>query len=163
MINRVNFIKHLNKSETNNAQTNKTPAEAALSVEGNQLKIATFNLFNYLEPPNAYFEFERIYSAEQWRKKQRWITHYLSEHQPDIIGFQEVFSATSLKELVLSQGYSYFEVVDEPEIIDEFIYRKPVVAIASRYPIIKVAAVNPDTELAQQLGLTTHFHLAARY
>jgi len=114
-------------------------------------------LFNYLEPPNAFYEFERIYSAEQWVKKQKWIAEYLSEYQPDIIGFQEVFSAESLKELVIAQGYAYFEVVDQPHVIDEFIYRSPVVAIASRYPIIEVEAVKPNIELAQTLGLANDF------
>jgi endonuclease/exonuclease/phosphatase family metal-dependent hydrolase len=122
-----------------------------------QLKIATFNLFNYLEPPNAFYEFERIYSAEQWAKKQRWIADYLREYQPDIIGFQEVFSIESLKELVSPLNYRYFEVVDKPEVIDEFIYKKPVVAIASRYPIIDVKTVKTNTELAQTLGLTNNF------
>ncbi|NQZ88931.1 MAG: endonuclease/exonuclease/phosphatase family protein [Colwellia sp.] len=124
--------------------------------------MATFNLFNYLEPPNAYYDFERIYSAEQWKKKQRWIAEYLREFQPDIIGFQEVFSPESLKELVATQGYDYFAVVDQPEVIDDFIYRSPVVAIASRYPIVDVAAVKPNTELAETLGLANNFSFSRK-
>ncbi|WP_413692707.1 hypothetical protein [Psychromonas sp. KJ10-2] len=31
-------------------------------------KVATFNLFNYLAPPDAFYDFDRIYSAEQWQK-----------------------------------------------------------------------------------------------
>ena len=104
-------------------------------VDNMQLKVATFNLFNYLEPPNAFYEFERIYSAEQWKKKQKWITSYLDKHQPDIIGFQEVFSIESLKNLLLAEGYNYFAVVDQPQVIDDFIYKSPVVAIASRFPL----------------------------
>lgn len=127
-----------------------------------QLTIATFNLFNYLEPPNAFYEFERIYSAEQWQKKQLWIAEYLGEFQPDIIGFQEVFSAESLKELVTAQGYSYFEVVDQPQVIDDFIYRSPVVAIVSRYPIVDVKAVKPNLELAQTLGLSPEFSFSRK-
>jgi len=119
-------------------------------------------LFNYLEPPNAYYDFERIYSTEQWAKKQKWVTAYLGKYQPDIIGFQEVFSAESLKELVLTQGYAYFEVVDQPHVIDDFIYRSPVVAIASRYPIVGVTAVVPDTELAQTLALTNDFSFSRK-
>ena len=46
----------------------------SVSVANTHLKIATFNLLNYLEPPNAFYDFDRIYSAEQWQKKQRWIT-----------------------------------------------------------------------------------------
>lgn len=119
-------------------------------------------MFNYLAPPNAYYDFERIYSAKQWAKKQKWITDYLYEYQPDIIGFQEVFSPESLKELVAAQGYPYFEVVDQAEVIDDFIYRSPVVAIASRYPIVDVAAVKPNTELAQTLGLTNEFSFSRK-
>jgi len=119
-------------------------------------------LFNYLEPPNAYYEFERIYSAAQWAKKQKWIAEYLREFQPDIIGFQEVFSADSLKELVAEQGYAYFAVIDQPEVIDDFIYRSPVVAIASRYPIAEVAAVKANTELAQTLGLASDFSFSRK-
>lgn len=127
-----------------------------------QLKIATFNLFNYLEPPNAYYDFDRIYSTEQWIKKQSWISTYLQEYQPDIIGFQEVFSPDSLRALVAAQGYEYFAVVDEPEIIDDFIYRSPVVAIASRFPIVEVSTIKPNIELAQVLGLTHEFSFSRK-
>jgi endonuclease/exonuclease/phosphatase family metal-dependent hydrolase len=119
-------------------------------------------LFNYLEPPNAFYEFERIYSTVQWEKKQKWITEYLGEYQPDIIGFQEVFSAQSLKELVLAQGYPYFAVVDQPDVVDDFIYRSPVVAIASRYPIVNAVAVEPSNELAQILGLANDFSFSRK-
>lgn len=119
-------------------------------------------MFNYLEPPNAFYEFERIYSRQQWHKKQCWITDYLREYQPDIIGFQEVFSTQSLKELTATQGYNYFEVVDEPQVIDDFIYKKPVVAIASRYPIVEINTIEPDLELAQVLGLTHDFSFSRK-
>ncbi|KAA1155120.1 endonuclease/exonuclease/phosphatase family protein [Pseudoalteromonas sp. FUC4] len=114
-------------------------------------------MFNYLEPPNAYYEFEKIYTAQQWAKKQRWIVDYLTGHAPDVIGFQEVFSIDSLKELVGEQGYNDFAVVDTPEVIDDFIYKRPVVAIASKYPIVEVAAVEHDSELANALGLNSEF------
>jgi endonuclease/exonuclease/phosphatase family metal-dependent hydrolase len=127
-----------------------------------QVKIATFNLFNYLEPPNAYYEFERIYTALQWYKKQRWIANYLNEYQPDIIGFQEVFSIESLKLLVTKLGYPYFAVIDAPHVIDDFIYKHPVVAIASRYPIVEVAGVKHDNELAINLGLSADFSFSRK-
>lgn len=144
-----------NTHTLNNLESGAT--EEPVAIAHSELKIATFNLFNYLEPPNAFYEFERIYTAEQWAKKQRWITDYLTEHQPDVIGFQEVFSAGSLKLLVEQVGYKYFAVVDEPQVIDDFIYKRPVVAIASRFPITAVAAVQHDTELAQTLGLSEDF------
>lgn len=156
---RVSIIKHSDKNEACliDLSTINSTINISISEANTQLKIATFNLFNYLEPPNAYYDFERIYSAEQWAKKQHWITTYLNEYQPDIIGFQEVFSPDSLKELVAEQGYNYFAVVDEAEVIDDFIYRSPVVAIASRYPLISVTAVQSNIELAQTLGLSNNF------
>ena len=74
-----------------------------------------------------------------------------------MIGFQEVFSIESLKELVGGQGYDYFAVVDTPEVIDDFIYKRPVVAIAAKYPIVEVAAVEHDNELASTIGLNSDF------
>ena len=139
--------------------TSPTPAdiECESALGQTQLKIATFNLFNYLAPPNAFYDFDRIYSAEQWQKKQRWVATYLQTHEPDIIGFQEVFSIDSLAELVKKEGYEYFAVVDEPTVIDDFIYRDPVVALASKFPIKEVASIPVDKALAMQLGLTEDF------
>lgn len=137
--------------------TDNSEQSPEMMITNSTLKIATFNLFNYLEPPNAYYEFERIYTAEQWAKKKRWIIDYLTEHQPDVIGFQEVFSIESLKELVKQQGYAHFAVVDEPQVIDDFIYKRPIVAIAAKYPIVEVASVKHDYELANTLGLTEDF------
>lgn len=139
-----------------------THPQTALSdcVTITQLKIATFNLFNYLAPPDAFYDFDRIYSAPQWQKKQRWIESYLQSQAPDIIGFQEVFSVDSLAQLVKKQGYEYFAVVDQPTVIDDFIYRDPVVALASKFPIKEVQRVVVDTALALQLGLTSDFNFS---
>ena len=127
------------------------------SLPNSALKIATFNLFNYLEPPNAFYEFNNIYSAEQWQKKQLWISQYLAEQQPDVIGFQEVFSTESLEVLVAEQGYPYFTVIDQAKVTDGFIYRSPVVAIASRFPIVETSSLKLDAQLAESLGLSNDF------
>jgi hypothetical protein len=60
------------------------------------------------------------------------------------------------------QGYDYFATIDEPQIIDDFIYKKPVVAIASRYPIVDVVSVQPNIELAQTLGLADDFSFSRK-
>ncbi|MFT5235908.1 MAG: endonuclease/exonuclease/phosphatase family metal-dependent hydrolase [Shewanella sp.] len=121
------------------------------------IKIATFNLFNFIEPPGAYYDFENIYSQEQWQKKLEWITKYLNAHQPDVIGFQEVFSPDALAKLTQSCGMKYFAVLDKPDVVDDFIYSKPVVAIASRYPIKEVSSVEADARLANMMGIQTGF------
>ena len=125
-----------------------------------QITVATFNLFNYLAPPDAFYDFDRIYSAEQWQKKENWIASYLHTNMPDIIGFQEVFSIDALEALVNKQGYEHFAVVDKPTVIDDFIHRDPVVALASKFPITEVAAVSVDKDLAVQLGLTETFNFS---
>lgn len=111
-----------------------------------QLKIASFNLFNFIAPPDAFYEFDNIYTQEQWQKKLNWIAKYLKEHQPDVIGFQEVFSPVELEHLTKSCGLDYFTVLDSPQVMDDFIYSKPVVALASRYPIKEAVSVNADKE-----------------
>jgi endonuclease/exonuclease/phosphatase family metal-dependent hydrolase len=137
--------------------TQKTAKNKMTLLTDHTIKIATFNLFNYLEPPNAYYEFNNIYSTEQWQKKQRWIEDYLAEQQADIIGFQEVFSPQSLEKLVAEQGYPYFAVIDQAKVTDGFIFHSPVVAIASRFPIVETSAVVPDTDLANTIGLSDDF------
>lgn len=126
------------------------------------LKIATLNLQNYLEPPNAYYDFEQIYSSEQWAKKQGWIKRYLDDNLPDVVGFQEVFSTESLKRLTMESGYQYFGVVDEPNVEDDFIFSNPVVAVASKYPIKAVANVNYDDQLAAKIGLSQNISFVKR-
>jgi endonuclease/exonuclease/phosphatase family metal-dependent hydrolase len=126
------------------------------------LKIATFNLFNYIEPPFACYDFDRIYEQPQWQKKQHWIRRYLAEHQPDVIGFQEVFSPGSLQQLLNDCEYPYFAVVDSAEVIEDYIYRSPVVAIASRYPIKGVTAVIPDQDMALAMGLNETYQFSRK-
>ncbi|OBU16400.1 endonuclease [Photobacterium aquimaris] len=133
--------------------------QPSYEVPVSTVKIASFNLLNYLEPPMAYYDFQNIYTTEQWHKKQAWITRFVTNNQPDIIGFQEVFSSDSLQALLKSAGYPYYAVVDTPTVIDDFIYRSPVVAIASKYPIVDIAPVDADQQAAALLGLT-EFHFS---
>ncbi|WP_211237680.1 endonuclease/exonuclease/phosphatase family protein [Shewanella waksmanii] len=125
--------------------------------EHTQFNIATLNLFNFVEPPNAYYDFENIYTAEQWQKKLTWISRYIDLQQPDVIGFQEVFSIEALKTLMQQSGYQYFAVVDEPSISDDFIYSCPVVALASKFPIVEINAVAVEHQLLQLLSLPSDF------
>jgi endonuclease/exonuclease/phosphatase family metal-dependent hydrolase len=108
----------------------------------NTLTLATFNLYNYAEPPYAFYEFSNIYSQDEWSKKQRWIAGMLAQCDADIIGFQEVFSPASLEALARESGYPYFAVVDQPEVSDGYLCSSPVQAIASRFPVKQVKAVN---------------------
>ena len=132
-------------------------ANSNTDAKTNRVKLASFNLFNYIEPPLAYYDFENIYSAEQWQKKQAWLAEFLVQHQPDIIGLQEVFSAEALAEQMRAAGYVHFAVVDEPSVIDDYICRDPVVALASKYPFTEVTAIEAEPEYIHGLGLNANF------
>lgn len=60
------------------------------------------------------------------------------------------------------QGYEHFYVVDEPTIIDDFIYQSPVVAIASKYPIIECIAVEVDQSILNDIALTDSFEYSRK-
>ncbi|MCL1041674.1 endonuclease/exonuclease/phosphatase family protein [Shewanella marisflavi] len=122
-----------------------------------QLRLASFNLFNFIAPPDAYYEFNNIYTQAQWQQKCDWISHYLTTHQPCVIGFQEVFSPEALRALVAEAGYPHFAVIDSPEVSDDFIYRHPVLALASKYPIIDSIACGIDRDVASLMGIAPSF------
>ncbi len=130
---------------------------ANTSSKTNRVKLASFNLFNYIEPPLAYYDFENIYSAEQWQKKQSWLAEFLAQHQPDIIGLQEVFSAPALAEQMRAAGYEHFVTVGEPTVIDDYICRDPVVGLASKFPFTEVTAIEAEPEYIHGLGLNPDF------
>lgn len=113
------------------------------------LTFATANLFNFVEPPNAYYDFENIYERDAWQEKCRWTKENLRTLNADIVGIQEVFSIESAREMFNELGYLHFAAVDEPHLEQEYIYSKPVVAIASKYPIKHSRAVKPDTSIEQ--------------
>lgn len=120
-------------------------------------KVCTFNLFNYVLPPNAYYETENIYTLPKWERKQRWIAQQLSNLSPDIIGFQEVFSPEALKKLAAQHNLPNFVTVSEPQVRAHHVYEKPVVALASRFPILSAEAVDVSPALIEALGLQPDF------
>ena len=119
--------------------------------------VCTFNLFNYIEPPNAFYDSENIYSASQWQKKEKWINQQLTDLSPDIIGFQEVFSPKALKSLAASHGLSHFVTVSDPSVRSQHVYDKPVVALASRFPILSARAVDVARPIVHSLSMQSKF------
>ncbi|HAT8489980.1 TPA: endonuclease/exonuclease/phosphatase family protein [Vibrio vulnificus] len=101
------------------------------------ITIASCNLFNFLAPPGAYYEFSNILTDNEWNKKTTWLTQQLRAMNADVVAFQEVFSPDALNTLTSDLGYPYFVCLDTPHVTDEFIYSKPVLAIASRWPVIE--------------------------
>lgn len=113
-----------------------------------KITFATANLFNFVEPPNAFYDFENIYEHQAWREKKRWTQHQLTQLNADIVGLQEIFSIAAAQQMMEQLGYSYFATVETPTVEQDYIYSKPVVAIASKYPITQVNPVSPISEIA---------------
>lgn len=114
---------------------------------------ATANLFNFIEPPNAFYDFENIYESEAWQEKCEWTKHQILELKADIVGLQEVFSINAAKQLFTELGYPYFVTVDQPTIEQDYIYSQPVVALASKYPVTQVQAVTPCESTFSNYGI----------
>lgn len=112
------------------------------------LTIASANLFNFIAPPNAYYDFDNIYDDKAWQEKCLWTKDQLKQLNADIVGMQEVFSIEAARELFEQLGYRYFATVDTPHVEQDYIYSQPVVALASRYPILHASAVTPPAEIA---------------
>lgn len=125
------------------------------------MRVATFNLYQYLAPPYYWYEktARNTYSAEAWKAKRKWITAQLGVLDADVVGFQEVFSADDLESLVKKAGYPYFAVLpgDVRAEDDEQIHLAPRVAIASRFAFISVLPVEADNGIATELGFDQTF------
>lgn len=108
-----------------------------------KLRVGTFNLFQFVQPPYAWYTKKEKFNERQWLEKTTWIKHQILKMDCDIIGFQEVFSRKALKSLVKELGFEYFKVVDAAKLSknNRFKYVTTTVAIASKYPIENVQKV----------------------
>lgn len=124
-----------------------------------KLKLGTFNLFQFVEPPYAWYTKKEKFNARQWSEKTTWITQQILKMDCDIIGFQEVFSRKALKKLVKALGFEYFKVVDVAKLSknNRLKYVTTTVAIASKYPIVNVQTVEPHPESLEEHRFKGHF------
>lgn len=113
------------------------------------LTFATANLFNFLKPPDAFYEFSNIYDQQEWQAKCQWTKSQIAKLDADIIGLQEVFSIEAAQQLLAECDFPYFVTVDSPTSASDYIYSRPVVALASKYPITHAEAVKPLNEWAK--------------
>lgn len=121
--------------------------------QADRITFATANLFNFVAPPDAYYDFENIYSVKDWQDKLAWTQNQIEKLEPDIIGLQEVFSIDEAKAFFMSIGYPHFVTVDTPHVEGDYIYSRPVVAIASRLPLVNVKPVMFDTQSLIPFGV----------
>ena len=110
-----------------------------------QIRLGTFNLYQFVEPPYSWYSKKDKFNERQWTEKTTWIKAQILKMDCDIIGFQEAFSRKALKSLVKELGFEYFKVVDVAKLSknNRLKYVTTTVAIASKYPITNVQVVEP--------------------
>ncbi|RXJ88206.1 endonuclease/exonuclease/phosphatase family protein [Arcobacter sp. CECT 8985] len=113
------------------------------------IKVGTFNLFQFVEPPYSWYIKKDKFSQEEWIKKTSWIKEQLKLMNCDVVGFQEVFSQDALKELTKQLGYEYFYCVDTAKVSDQNknVYISTTVALASKYPIVNIDTLTINNEI----------------
>ena len=124
-----------------------------------KIKLGTFNLFQFVEPPYAWYTKKDRFNEEQWFEKTAWIKSQILKMDCDVIGFQEVFSRDALERLVKELGFEYFETVDVPK-IQKKTYLSTTVAIASKYPITKMQRVKVNIPSFEKHDFVGHYGFA---
>jgi endonuclease/exonuclease/phosphatase family metal-dependent hydrolase len=111
-----------------------------------KIRIGTFNLFQFVEPPYSWYTKKEKFTPQQWEEKTTWIKQQIIDMNCDIIGFQEVFSKKALKTLVNELDFKYFKTIDgaKTDSKNEKIFISTTVAIASKYPIRNLKRVEID-------------------
>jgi len=109
-----------------------------------KVRVGTFNLYQFVEPPFACYTRKGKYNQRQWLEKTLWIKNQIRNMDCDIIGFQEVFSKKALETLVKELGLEHFATVDDAKLSETTPtkYITTTVAIASKYPITKIQGVD---------------------
>jgi endonuclease/exonuclease/phosphatase family metal-dependent hydrolase len=127
-----------------------------------KIRVGTFNLFQFVEPPYSWYIKKDKFTPEQWIEKTTWIKNQIKEMNCDIIGFQEVFSKDALKQLILELGFKYFKTIDTPKTDkkNENVYISTIVALASKYPIKNIKKVETDLSSLKKHNVSGFFKFA---
>jgi endonuclease/exonuclease/phosphatase family metal-dependent hydrolase len=127
-----------------------------------KIRVGTFNLFQFVEPPYSWYIKKDKFTPEQWIEKTTWIKNQITEMNCDIIGFQEVFSKEALKNLVNELGFKYFKTIDTPKTDkkNEKVFVSTIVALASKYPIKNLKKVEIDLDSLKKHNVNGFFKFA---
>lgn len=108
-----------------------------------KIRLGTFNLFQFVEPPYSWYLKKDKFNELQWIEKTQWIKNQITLMDCDVIGFQEVFSRNALKDILNDLGFKYFETTDIAKTSKENpnVYVSTTVAIASKFPISHIQEV----------------------
>ncbi|MCU0445782.1 MAG: endonuclease/exonuclease/phosphatase family protein [Microscillaceae bacterium] len=105
-------------------------------------KVGTFNLLNLALPGQVFYERNK-YTQTEYNRKTDWIAHQLDNMKADIVGFQEVWHETAVKQaLAKSAHLNQANLVVTPQTGGT-----PSVGIASNFPILNHRVIQdfPET------------------
>jgi len=124
-----------------------------------KIRIGTFNLFQFVEPPYSWYTKKEKFNTEQWEEKTTWIKKQITDMNCDVIGFQEVFSKEALEKLVKELGYKYFVTVDFARTKDDksTVYVNTTVGLASKYRITDMNEVKVHLPSLKKHGFKGKF------
>ena len=127
-----------------------------------KIRVGTFNLFQFVEPPYSWYTKKEKFTPEQWIEKTTWIKNQILEMNCDIIGFQEAFSKKALKDLLSEVGFKYFKTIDNARTDkkNEKVYTSTIVALASKHPIKNLKKVEIDFSALKKHHLDGFFKFA---
>jgi len=127
-----------------------------------KLRLGTFNLYQFVAPPYAWYTKKEKFNNAQWTMKTTWIKEQIRQMDCDIIGFQEVFTADALEALIKELGFTYFSTADVAKLSSNnpMKYITTTVALASKYPITNIQKVKPHIPSLKSHGFQGHFNFS---
>lgn len=101
-----------------------------------EIRFASFNVCNLAPPGMKYYERSEPYTKAEYEAKTSWIAHQLDLMNADVIGFQEIFSQATLKDVVAkTRHYRNAQLAGfDPDPTAERL--TPSVALLSRLPLV---------------------------
>ena len=105
-------------------------------------RVASFNLLNLVRPGVRYYDLP-AHTEEEHEQKIKWIAQTLDRSQADIVGFQEVFSSSSLQSAVTHSQYfpNHAQVLstgaESENNEEEGKALRPKVGLATRFQIVR--------------------------
>jgi len=123
------------------------------------LRVGTFNLFQFVKPPYSWYEPKSTFSLKEWNLKTTWIKKQLCDMNCDIVGFQEVFSKDILEILTKESDFDHFTTVDIAKLDtkNQTTFKSTTVALASKYPILELQEVKPNQKTIDKHKLENDF------
>lgn len=76
-----------------------------------QFTIASFNVKNLIGPDKEYYRFQS-YTPEEYAWKEDWLAHQIATMNADIVGFQEIFEESALRDTI-ARADTYGETRNE--------------------------------------------------